>query len=400
MDFDSQFKHPGSNLLSIQLTKSLIEAQSLNDYMELVLPIIGTVFESRKICLIDYYENTNHFDLIHFVGYPPDYRFKLQRRFDEMEIEKALSYRLPYHSGVNPNLLAIPFHFKDVLEAVLILETAEPVKFNDEKLEVAKIISRFLGLFMSSTRLEVNRNQLLDHNDLKRAREIQLNFLPKKHPRTKFLEAFGFNSSSNLVGGDYFDYFQARDNSVQCILADACGHGMAAALIMSNFRGLIQSEILRRNDFSALFNTLNELVHFDEELIQYLTGIFLHFDDDTKRLQYLNAGHYEPMVFGRNGIRSLPGGGPPLGMFKSAQYPYGETQLDSGDLVALFTDGLTDIQNPEYDYFGIDGITKVINQNLDRSLEEITDEVLHTARAFSGGQAIEDDLTLFLLRVM
>jgi sigma-B regulation protein RsbU (phosphoserine phosphatase) len=175
---------------------------------------------------------------------------------------------------------------------------------------------------------------------------------------------------------------------------------MAAALIMSNFRGLIQSEILRRNDFSALFNTLNELVHFDEELIQYLTGVFLHFDDDTKRLQYLNAGHYEPMVFGRNGIRNLPGGGPPLGMFKSAQYPYGETQLDSGDLLALFTDGLTDIQNPEYDYFGIDGITKVINQNLDRSLEEITDEVLQTAREFSAGQAIEDDLTLFLLRVM
>jgi sigma-B regulation protein RsbU (phosphoserine phosphatase) len=175
---------------------------------------------------------------------------------------------------------------------------------------------------------------------------------------------------------------------------------MAAALIMSNFRGLIQSEIMRRQDYSALFNSLNEMVHFDEELIQYLTGVFLHFDDSTKRLLYLNAGHYEPIVFNRSSCRSLPGAGPPLGMFKSSQYPVGQTDLQSGDLVALFTDGLVDIQNRSEEYFGTEGIRQAIQRNLEGiSLEEIADRVLKAAQSFSEGAKIEDDLTLFLLRV-
>jgi len=399
MNNNCRFRFPSSQQLCLDLSYSLIHHQSLNEYMEKVLPLIGNLLGADRFCLVDYYENTRHFDLVFFGGYPPDYRFALQRRLQEMEIEKALSTRDPFYSSVNPNFLCIPFYFRDILEAVLVLEGNGSIRLDEEKREAAQIISRFLGLFMSSTRLDVNRRYLVDQNDLRRAREIQLNFLPKQHPKTQFLEAFGFNSSSNVVGGDYFDYFQAREDSIQCILADACGHGMAAALIMSNFRGLIQSEILRRSDFSVLFNSLNEMVYFDEELIQYLTGVFLHFDDRSKKMLYLNAGHYEPLIFGEKGFRTLPGSGPPLGMFKSSNYPVGEAELESGDLVALYTDGLADIRNSEDEYFGTEGIIEILSRYRERPLEEITKRVLDAARSFSGNCEFEDDLTLFLLRV-
>lgn len=400
MNLNSLFLHQAPRDLTLNLTGHLIEATSLNEYMELVLPKIGRLFGTEKLCLVDYYEHTDRFALIHFEGYPPDSRHSLQRRLRDMEVRRAVLERQPYRSHANPNLLCIPFYFQDILEAVLVMEGAAPIELSPERSSAALIISNFLGLFMSSTRLEVNREQLVDFNDLHRAREIQLNFLPKRHPDRSTYEVFGYNSSSNLVGGDYFDYFDDRGESVKCILADACGHGLAAALIMSNFRGLLQSQVSRHDDSGLLFNSLNQLVHFDEDLIQYLTGVFLHFDQQSGTLRYLNAGHYEPLVFDHQGnVRGLPGSGPPLGMFRGSTYEPGEARLQAGDLVVLYTDGLVDVETSGGDYFGTQGITAAVNENRTLPLEQISEQVVRSAERFGGSGSFEDDVTLFLLRI-
>jgi sigma-B regulation protein RsbU (phosphoserine phosphatase) len=283
---------------------------------------------------------------------------------------------------------------------VIVLENRGPVEITPQLRDCALVISRFLGLFMSSARLEVNKGQQFDLHDLYRARQIQLNFLPKELPRTHRCEVYGLNTSSKLVGGDYFDYFESEQDTIRCILADACGHGMAAALTMSNFRGLLQSEILRHRDIPELFERLNSMLHFDDELIQYLTGVFFSLEEQSGRLEYVNAGHYEPIVFGSDGqIRTLPGGGPPLGMFKSSKYPVGQVYLHSGDLVALFTDGLVDIQSPDEQYFGVEGIVSNLLESRNGTLEEAAGQLLGRARAFSGSNDFEDDVTVFLLRV-
>jgi len=400
MNMERLFSHQGPKDLTLDLMGHLIESSSLNQYMQLVLPKIGRLFGSERLCLVDYYEHTDHFDLIHFEGYPPDSRFSLQRRMREMEVRRAVSERQPFRSATNPNLLCIPFYLQEILEAVLVIEGDQAIELTPERSAAAVIISTFLGLFMSSTRLEVNREQLVDFNDLHHAREIQLNFLPRRYPERSKYEVFGYNSSSNLVGGDYFDYFDDRGDSVQCILADACGHGLAAALIMSNFRGLLQSQVSRHDDYSQLFDSLNQLVHFDEDLIQYLTGVFLHFDQESEVLKYLNAGHYEPLVFAQDGnVRGLPGSGPPLGMFKESTYQTGEVSLRRGDLVVLYTDGLVDAETKEGDYFGTEGITAAIQDHRDLPLEQISEQVVRRAREFSGEGSFEDDVTLFLMRI-
>ena len=392
-------RHPETAELSCHLTHLLTEKTSLNAYMEAILPVLGGLFDTHHVSLVDYYENTHHFDLLFFSGYPLDARHILQRRLAEMQITRALEERQPYHSEKNPNFLIVPLYFRDVLEALVAFEGDFPIELTEARQECALVISRFLGLFMSSARLEVNRAQLVDSEDLRRARQIQLNFLPKHPPKTHRCEVYGVNHSSSLVGGDYFDYFDEEENVVQCILADACGHGMAAALIMSNFRGLLRSEILRRQGLEGLFASLNDMIHFDDDLIQYLTGVFLQVEEPTGRLDYLNAGHYEPIVIGADGdIRSLPGGGPPLGMFKSSRYPVGQAQLHSGDLVALYTDGLLDIQNGSDEYFGADRVVEILQQSRGLQLDDITRQVLDEARSFADGRSFEDDVTIFVLR--
>lgn len=386
--------------LSGFLSYLLTQTTSLNSYMGAVLPVLGEVFGTARISLVDYYENTDHFDLLFFHGYPPDARHTLQRRLAEMQVRRSLHEPGPFHSDRNPNFLIIPCYFREILEALIACEGDAPIELTAARQECALLISRFLGLFMSSARLEVNRAQAVDSQDLQRARQIQLNFLPKHPPRTHRCEIYGVNHSSNLVGGDYFDYFDEEDDLVQCILADACGHGMAAALIMSNFRGLLRSEVLRRQGLEGLFSSLNDMIHFDDDLIQYLTGVFLQVEEPTGRLDYLNAGHYEPIVISADGsVRSLPGGGPPLGMFKASRYPVGQAQLHSGDLVALYTDGLLDVQNRREEYFGADRVIESLNRNRGLQLDEITRRVMDEARDFADGRSFEDDVTIFVLRL-
>ena len=329
-----------------------MDTDNLADYMEIALPAVGRVFETPQVALVDYREHSNDFVLLHWEGYPTDARYALQRRLADVQIETALSTREPYTAPAHPNQLCLPLYFRDILEAVLVLEYSEPTAVSPAQREASEVCSKFLGLLMSSARLKVNQEHLVDLEDLKTARHIQLSHLPAEHPSTDTYEVFGLNQSSSLVGGDYFDYFRHHENSVQCVLADACGHGMAAALIVTTFRGLLHSEVGRREHYHGLFDKLNEAVHAGHDLIQYLTSVFLDYDEQARRLRYFNAGHYDPLVIDHEGnLRALPGGGPPLGMFRSSSYQLHDAQLAPGDVVTLFTDGLADIQSADCEFF-------------------------------------------------
>ncbi len=396
----ARFESEVASLLSQALVRELVLKPSLNEFMERALPLVGEAFGSGKVILVDYREHFDRFDVLFFEGYGTESLYALGRRLGEMEVRKALATREPYHSSQSPGFLVIPLYFSDILEAVVVLEGLHPIELTDSRREAARVASRFLGVVMSSTRLAVNREQLVDTDDLQRARQIQLSFLPKQYPSSDRCQVYGCNTSSASVGGDYFDFFRIRDGSLQCILADACGHGMAAALIMSNFRGLLQSEMARRGEYVDLFAALNESVHFDEDFIQYLTGVFLDFDETSRRLSYLNAGHYDPIVIGEDGRhRTLPGGGPPLGMFRGSRYPHGEARLNTGDVITLFTDGLIDIHDGKGRYFGEEGVIETVRLHRKKDLAAIAEEVIANAQRFADGAPVEDDVTLFLMRV-
>jgi len=252
---------------------------------------------------------------------------------------------------------------------------------------------------MSSSRLGINHSALVDSNDLQRARQIQLTYLPPENLQTDRYEVYGYNRSSSMVGGDYFDYFRIRENSIQCVLADASGHGLAAALIMSTFRGLLHAGIAECRDCAALFTTLNMAVHSGSSVVQYLTGVFLDFDESCNRLTYTNAGHFDPAIIRGSGVvERLTGGGPPLGMFKNSRYPAGETQIRSGDLLVLFTDGLADLRDKNDQLFGEERILQLARKHRDRPLKEIASSVLNDGISFSAPAQPEDDLTLFIMR--
>lgn len=385
--------------ISSHLVETLVSTQSLNEFFERAMPALATAFGASRGILVDYRENTGHFDLLRFAGYGERARFELQHRLKDFELEKALEQREPYLGESNARLLFLPLYFTDTLEAIVVLESDQPIELTAARRQAALVVSRFVGLLMSSNRLAINKSGIVDFDDLQRARQIQLSYLPAQNLTTDRYEVYGYNQSSALVGGDYFDYFHRRASSLQCILADACGHGLSAALIMSAFRALLHSEIQRREDFQTLFHSLNRSVHSGGSLVQYLTGVFLDYSEADNHLRYTNAGHFEPAVVRRNGsIERLSGGGPPLGMFKQAQYPAGSAKVDSGDLVVLFTDGFTDLRNESDEFFGEERILDTVASKRKAPLKDIASVLLHKGMTFSATPHPEDDLTLFLIR--
>jgi hypothetical protein len=376
----------------------------LNGFLERALPPIAGVFGAPRTILVDYYENTHHFDLLYFAGYPESGRYQIQHRLKGMDLERALKQQYPFVDAVDPRLAYVPLYFTETLEALLVLESKEPFALTDETREVLLTVSRFLGLVMSSGRLSINQRGLIDTSDLQKARQIQLSYLPTGKLSTDRYEVYGYNQSSALVGGDYFDYFRIRERSLQCVLADACGHGLSAALIMTTFRALLHAEIHRQTELEppgTLFNALNQSVHAGGSVLQYLTGVFLDYDEAARRMRYTNAGHFEPLlVRGRGSVEDLRGGRPPLGMFKQSRYPTFDSEVESGDLLVLFTDGLVDLRGFQDEFFGQERVRSGVSAQRDRPLTEIVSFLLAEGMAFSAAPHPEDDLTLFLVRFL
>lgn len=236
--------------------------------------------------------------------------------------------------------------------------------------------------------------------DLERAREVQLSYLPAEYTVTDRYEIFGYNQSSALVGGDYFDYFSQHKGSIQCVVADACGHGMAAAIIMSTFRGLLHAEVQRLDELATLFTRLNQQLYAAQARLQYLTAVFLNYREEPGELEYLNAGHFDPLVLRAGGTSSwLPGGGPPLGMFRDSNYEVMSCRVQPGDLLVLFTDGLVELRNTADEFFGAERVLETALSMRTLPLRDLAREVFASAAGFSSSPQPEDDLTLFLMRL-
>lgn len=206
------------------------------------------------------------------------------------------------------------------------------------------------------------------------------------------------------MGGDYFDYFKPGGDALQCVLADACGHGLSAALIMSTFRALLHSEITRHDKVESpgsLFDSVNRSVHAGGSILQYLTGVLLDYDEKAQRMRYTNAGHFEPLLVRDGGqVERLSGGGPPLGMFKHIVYPTFDRDVHRGDLLVLFTDGLVDLRSSGDEFFGLDRVRESVSANRHRPLKEIASLLLDEGMGFSSTPHPEDDLTMFFVRFL
>ena len=232
------------------------------------------------------------------------------------------------------------------------------------------------------------------------ARDVQRELLPGDVPRCEGLELAGVCRPAVAVGGDYYDYLQHADGRPGLVIADISGKGVPAALLMASLQASVRSLFSTVTDPGQLHQRLNDALCRSSSSSHYATAFLADFDPVTRRLTYSNAGHLPALVVRGEQTFRCEEGGLPIGLFEGATYETGALTLVPGDLLALFTDGVTEAPAPGGEEFGADRLADLLRAHPDRPLDEVIEAVLDALRDWSGPVTPHDDVTLVLARVL
>ncbi len=229
------------------------------------------------------------------------------------------------------------------------------------------------------------------------AREVQSKLLPQERPPLKTLDYCGSCVQARAVGGDYYDFLDVSPGKVGLVLADIAGKGISGALLMANLQANLRSQYAVANrDQSQLLSSVNRLFFKNTESSHYATMFFGLYEDATRRLRYSNCGHNPALLLRTNGtVERLHSTTTVLGLFEHWNCVVDEVQLEPGDVLAIYTDGITEATNKAEEEFGEERLVEVLHANKSLPPPELLRQVMASVQEFSPGEQ-GDDLTLIV----
>jgi phosphoserine phosphatase RsbU/P len=299
-------------------------------------------------------------------------------------------------------VLIIPMQIKGETKGLILLGSRmNKMPYSQSDIEFAASVGSLAIISIENSRLfkEALEKQRLE-KDLEIARNIQKNLLPDSIPELKHYEISAFNKSARQVGGDYYDIVKLDNGNTVIAIADVSGKGVQAALLMANVQAFLKSICKQNIELDKASNLINDLVSENTTEGSFITFFWGVLDNEKKKLTYVNAGHNPPLLVRNGEIIKLKTGGMILGVMETIiPYQSDVVNLESGDTLVLFTDGVTeamDINNEEYSDERLEElVVKLSNENVDRILELIKEDVAE----YTNGALQSDDITCLVLRV-
>ena len=245
--------------------------------------------------------------------------------------------------------------------------------------------------------------------ELALAAEVQQRLLPSSPPEGESMAIAGFCEPARGVGGDYYDFINFDNSQLGLAIADVAGKGMPAALLMSTVQATLRSLTARNgssspasHELSSIVSKLNRLLFNTTNGEHYVTFFYATFDQTTRLLTYVNAGHNPPLYLQAgegSEFRQLTAGGLVAGAFEHAAYEQDTVQMKSDDLLFLYTDGLTEALNVDGEEFGATRIMETLKSIASLSVDQIRDEVVQRVKDWCKGMSLYDDLTFVVMKV-
>jgi phosphoserine phosphatase RsbU/P len=236
-------------------------------------------------------------------------------------------------------------------------------------------------------------------NDLEIAREIQKAMLPPGRFRAQGADVAGFSRPANTVGGDFYEILPLCDGRLVVAVGDVAGKGSPAALLMALLLAMMRTLTDEHLEPADLIARLNVQVCRQAPGSRFITLFYAVFDTNTGELTYVNAGHTPPLLLREVGdIERLHQGGVALGMFDESGYAAGCTMLRPGDLLAIYSDGITEAENPAGRPFDERGLEDVLTAERRNNIAAIGSAVARAVEVHTADTRLADDLTLLLLR--
>ena len=236
-------------------------------------------------------------------------------------------------------------------------------------------------------------------NDLEVARDIQQAMLPSGELSLPGVETVGFSRPANTVGGDFYDLLPLDDGRVVVTVGDVAGKGSPAALLMALLLAILRTLVDERLEPAELVTRLNVQVSRHTPGSRFITLFYGVYEPASGMLTYVNAGHTQPLLLKNSGAtQRLTDGGVALGMFEHATYSTGCAAIQPGDLLAIYSDGITEAENAHEQPFDDAGLERTLRANRSAEIGSIATAVVQAVEAHSADTRLADDLTILLLR--
>ncbi len=245
--------------------------------------------------------------------------------------------------------------------------------------------------------LEEQRDKQRMEEELKIARQIQRSLLPDALPSTGWFRAAGSSVASSQVGGDYYDVRRASEDLWCAMVTDVSGKGVSSALLASLLQGAFLLASEGAVDIGAVMSRINRFLNERAKGEKYATAFFCTVDRGGM-LRWANGGHPKPLLIraGADSFKTLKTTGLPLGMMEIAQYDVAQVQLGPGDKVVVFSDGLSEAQNAEGEFFDLSGLEKTVKSASREDCRGLHAALLKAVEDFTEGADLTDDITLLV----
>lgn len=299
------------------------------------------------------------------------------------------------------SVLAVPLGVADKVFGIIYADS--PIaegRFTEDHLKLLTTLASVAAIRVENARLlEAQLQQERLERELQLAMEIQQRFQPTAPPVVPGYELQGISFPCYEIGGDYYDFIQREDGRLVIALGDVSGKGTAAALLMSSLHASVHAQAGSHDTLAETISAVNRYLSDNIPSNRFVTLFYAELDPASGSLSFLNAGHNPPLIVHAAGtVEQLASGGLPLGIKRDAEYREGRTQLQMGDVLVIYSDGVTEAASPSGEEFGPTRLYEVVARNIDASAAGVRDRIESALTKFSQGTQAADDITLVIVK--
>jgi len=299
------------------------------------------------------------------------------------------------------SVLAVPLGVSEKVFGIIYADS--PIaegRFTEDHLKVLTTLASVAAIRVENARLvEARFQQERLERELQLAMEIQQRFQPTAPPVVMGYEFQGISFPCYEIGGDYYDFIKRDDGRLVIALGDVSGKGTAAALLMSSLHASIHAQTGSHDTLVETISAVNRYLAENIPSNRFVTLFYAELDPESGAVSFLNAGHNPPLIVHAAGtVEQLASGGLPLGIKADAEYREGRTHLEPGDVLVIYSDGVTEAASPNGEEFGPTRLYEVVSRNVDASAAGIRDRIESALTKFSQGTQAADDITLVIVK--
>ena len=275
----------------------------------------------------------------------------------------------------------------------------KPVDFNDLRVTISRTIENLLA-WREALEARVRLSSI--ENELEVANAMQQSILPKEFMSTTDFRIHANMVAAREVGGDFYDFYQLPDGRIGLAIADVSGKGIPAALFMMVSRTLLKGTAAEQSEPEKVVSIVNDMLCMDNLTMMFVTMIYAIYDPDTRVLQYSNGGHNPLMVVHKDGeidVLDDPLDGVALGIQSNYEFRLHDYQLEDGDTVVFYTDGVNEAENEREELLGMDRFKEFFRDKSYRDARTANEAVFDGVHAFADGYKQSDDITCLTLCV-